>query len=1286
MSDYSTMYWWSVNARDTNGSGEWTNETYCFTTGADQPVVLDVYPHNEWANYNPRLSVEIVDYQDDPLSVTFRKKASNGSWQTIGTYNGGSGVYTQDTQDMDVEDQYYFWSVNISYGNNTWTNETYNFKAKPFVLKWVNTNTPPGTLGPLAVDVNKDGIYEIFITGEGRIICVNGSNGETIWEYNYTWISEHSPFEIADLNNDGIEEVVISCNTSQSGIIGRTIAVHANNGSLYWNVEAPSARRHLVVADIEGNGYPYVYVCCHVSEPDGGKIRMLRGTDGAILKEIPVYYPCYGGLSIADMDNDGEFELVLADYAYSYGKGTQCYDARDLTLKWFQRANGDPQLAALVDVNNDSILDAVTGYKWICVVDGATGEKMPGKWSQHDYPSHSSCSVYDIDGDGNLEMLICEHSQVKVWDLGRWALDATLETHQEPPLMADVIGDEKLEIIGTSGSESIKIYNETYDIVETINTVANRWTLVQDVDNDGQNELIITTGGNKLKCYDTSAYAPTPRVRTNSLGYSERNTGAGIYIPPPGAPQPILKEEFPANGSKDIGLNPTLLIHAIDFHYDLMNITISTNASGSWTNATFTDVGNGWYNFTPGNISELDTIYYWRVTARDPYADDLTTNETYSFSTISPPKITNVGADPSVVDQGEPVNISCNVSDDVEVDTIKMNIEYPNGNTSNITIWENVWDTLAYDDFENGWGNYTAGGGDCGLYTGDTYAYQGNNAVNIQNNSGVASSFNLTNPIDIHTPEYTSIKIEFWINANSMEDNEKWYLEYYNGSDWEIRREYRAVRGSFAEETYTDSVYRFANWLFFHDVVFINETDYNFPANMNIRFRCSASDDNDDVYIDAIYINATIGESDSYYYNDTYTTAGTYNYSIWANDINGYANISDTYSFKINDTEAPGIVDNTLDSAGTGNSFTFNATVTDNIDVANVYVYYWHGSEPAENKSMSQIGSTDYYEKEIAIYSNSTDILHYNISAVDAAGNWVETGQQDVTIYDDDSPVMNISCDVDDNIAVDEVWVNVSGPAGFTPVNTTMDVDAADSYYYNANYSIVGTYNYSIWANDTVSNSITSATEQFGIATDGAPSITDNSPNSANTSDSFIVNVSVSDVDGVNGVWVEYWFGAGGPKTSESMINTGGEYWEYNSISIPSNSDDDLFYNVSAVDTYGFWGHLANQQVVVSDNISPVISNVSAEPDPQIAGEYVMNISCDVDDNIAVDEVWVNVSGPAGFTPVNTTMDVDAAGSYYYNASSGYDIIGIYNYFIWANDKSNNSIISSVKQFSIKEA
>ncbi|MHC4264988.1 MAG: hypothetical protein ACYSUK_03545 [Planctomycetota bacterium] len=159
------------------------------------------------------------------------------------------------------------------------------------------------------------------------------------------------------------------------------------------------------------------------------------------------------------------------------------------------------------------------------------------------------------------------------------------------------------------------------------------------------------------------------------------------------------------------------------------------------------------------------------------------------------------------------------------------------------------WTELTYDDFESGWGNWVSGGLDCMLYEGGEHAHQPNNAVNIQDDSKIESAFQLTSGIDVNTPGYTQIEVDFWFKAVSMEIGEDFFLQYRDGSEWHRIKTY--VRG-------TDDIVNgeFINNKFYHDTVYINEAVYIFPINMKIRFRCDASGNVDDVYIDEITISA----------------------------------------------------------------------------------------------------------------------------------------------------------------------------------------------------------------------------------------------------------------------------------------------------------------------------------------------------------------------------------------------------------------------------------------------
>jgi PKD repeat protein len=154
------------------------------------------------------------------------------------------------------------------------------------------------------------------------------------------------------------------------------------------------------------------------------------------------------------------------------------------------------------------------------------------------------------------------------------------------------------------------------------------------------------------------------------------------------------------------------------------------------------------------------------------------------------------------------------------------------------------WTTITYDDFETNFGSYTDGGADCSRYTGGTYAYQGTDAVDIQDNSGTSSSFYTTTARNVSG--YTTQEINFYFRAQSMESGDNFYVEYYNGSAYQIVANY--VSGT-----------SFVNGSFYVATITLSKPTYTFPTNARIRFRCDAGDNNDDVYIDAVTWRGSTG-------------------------------------------------------------------------------------------------------------------------------------------------------------------------------------------------------------------------------------------------------------------------------------------------------------------------------------------------------------------------------------------------------------------------------------------
>ena len=175
---------------------------------------------------------------------------------------------------------------------------------------------------------------------------------------------------------------------------------------------------------------------------------------------------------------------------------------------------------------------------------------------------------------------------------------------------------------------------------------------------------------------------------------------------------------------------------------------------------------------------------------------------------------------------------------------VQMRDQSPNQNTGSWSTTEcatteaSGWTQIQYDDFEGGFGNWNDGGLDCKLYTGGTYAHQGSNALDLEDNTdtSVATTDNLA------LAAYAEVKVDFWYICISMDKSTEdfWLQISTNGG------------GSFDTVEEWNEGDEFENGEFYPDSVTI--TGYTLTNQTQIRFRCDASGGGDDVYIDEIAI------------------------------------------------------------------------------------------------------------------------------------------------------------------------------------------------------------------------------------------------------------------------------------------------------------------------------------------------------------------------------------------------------------------------------------------------
>ena len=574
-----------------------------------------------------------------------------------------------------------------------------------FTFKWTaHVDGFNSWSSPVAEDVNGDGIYEIFQGGRvsngiGSIICLNGLTGALIWRKNFTTLSDYSvPIVIGDLNGDGIYELVQAAGTN-------TIARYAGNGTIFWNSTAPSGWSVPAIADVDGNHHPCVYVEDNTVFEQHPHVRKLNGSTGAVVASAPISYCCYGGCSIADINDDGIYEVFVTDSGPDH-----CYD-QNLNLLWQTGSyTSESHCAILANVTGDRKLEVVVlrqdmtaPYDGGIYVYYANGTMVPGMNNATlGLGCHVQPAVYDIDKDGHVEVLTCyAGTPCVVWDLTKWSLDATLERGSEPPDIANVMGNSDLEIISPEGYEDglVSIYNSTYAKIDTIGSPGNPMygmnSLTQDFDHDGLNELILSgPGAGNITAYDTLAVTPTPRVRTDTPYYSERRANAGVYIPKIGG-KCVLCNAFPYDGSNNVSLSTTSLS---------VKIKEPSGDPIDWSIETCPDIGkkhgagesNGTKTLPVLGLSPW-TTYKWYVNATDGTNWEC---QTFSFTTGSPnndtlpPQISSVSlGTSSPLDTDSHFgweNFSCNVIDNSLVSSVRLLITNPDASLKNVLMTNRI--------------------------------------------------------------------------------------------------------------------------------------------------------------------------------------------------------------------------------------------------------------------------------------------------------------------------------------------------------------------------------------------------------------------------------------------------------------------------------------------------------------------------------------------------------------------------------------------------------------------
>jgi len=400
---------------------------------------------------------------------------------------------------------------------------------------------------PVLVDVNGDDTLEVLIAGNDRYIYMFNHHGENMPGWPVRTSNSPGPMEtsspaVGDIDHDGNMEVVYASD------VGQLFA---------WEIDGTAVSGFPVTL-----GDRVIRACAALEDVDGDDtLEICIGTgvsqyrffvyrhDGTLLFQKDVEYRVHSTAAIADMDKDGNMEIVHGvDRNVQYGVYAWESDGSPCTgwpAQTWHHVDGSP---ALADINHDSTYEVFVGsidnrvYGW--------------DYLGHDLPSWpnivgsgvyegivSSPAIGDIDNDSILDIVIgrgiiqSSYGALFVFratgdTLAGFPIIISTGSITSSPMLGDLDGDAEIEIIVGCQDGNLYGFNpDTTTVTGFPISVASSITsspAIGDIDLDGDVEIAIGgmgIGNDSLYVWDLSVAYDTTRMPWPQFHHDPRHTG-----------------------------------------------------------------------------------------------------------------------------------------------------------------------------------------------------------------------------------------------------------------------------------------------------------------------------------------------------------------------------------------------------------------------------------------------------------------------------------------------------------------------------------------------------------------------------------------------------------------------------------------------------------------------------------------------------------------------------------------------------------------------------------------
>ena len=377
---------------------------------------------------------------------------------------------------------------------------------------WINKTCTPGTGCPCwrrhEIDNARPGkavfIHAADIDGDGHIDLAAGAwwyrnPGAPVgnWERRAIGDPANDVVLLADFNRDGSVDVLATRWRVDTPDARFVFAENDGRGNFWMHTDLPAGAgdflQGVAMGSFGNDGESGIALSWHRSRDE-----LDKGIQLLTIPKYPAKEPWRieqlartsqdEALSVGDIDRDGHLDLLLGT-RWMRNEG-----GRWSTHRIDPENNNPPDRNRLVDINGDGRLDAVVGFKAISspgeVVWYEQNENSQAPWTKHligTVIGPMSLDVVDIDGDGDLDVIVGEHdlknpekARLLIFENidgrgGKWRerVIYTGDEHHDGAIAVDVDGDGDLDIVSIGwGHGKVVWYENLRRVCRTARSVA----------------------------------------------------------------------------------------------------------------------------------------------------------------------------------------------------------------------------------------------------------------------------------------------------------------------------------------------------------------------------------------------------------------------------------------------------------------------------------------------------------------------------------------------------------------------------------------------------------------------------------------------------------------------------------------------------------------------------------------------------------------------------------------------------------------------------------------------